>query len=226
MKYELHAAGKRGPETLLGELPDYPAALAAWEATQSGDRPAWSIVPIGRRDELESLGGVSAIVPGYDYGKSGRGGYIVDCGGGYTCPGFAYIGRQTRAVSDWLASEGAPLPAIAAAPDSPEFYAAYTATMAAGADFNRRTGKRCPADLIPEFIGREGESVEVVDCHGETRRFIIGKSGGWFPIHLEIESKRSSGGGGVTGAPFQSVRFIASARAAGRIAGQLEAGVA
>lgn len=69
-------------------------------------------------------------------------------------------------------------------------------------------GKRCDAELTPQLIGLEGKRVEVVDSYGERRRFKVGKSTGFVPIHLELASESSMGGGGVMGAPFQSVRVV------------------
>ncbi len=48
--------------------------------------------------------------------------------------------------------------------------------------------------MSPQLIGLEGWRVEVEDIYGEVRRFIVGKSTGWRPIHLEIKNRRSSGG--------------------------------
>jgi len=72
----------------------------------------------------------------------------------------------------------------------------------------KQTGKRLEAGLTPELKGLEGKRVEVVDCHGERRRFKVGKSTGVIPIHLELARADSMGGGGVTGTPFQSVKVI------------------
>jgi hypothetical protein len=52
------------------------------------------------------------------------------------------------------------------------------------------------SDLSPQLIGLEGWRVEAVTDYGETRRFIVGKSTGWKPIHLEVANRRSTGGGG------------------------------
>lgn len=46
----------------------------------------------------------------------------------------------------------------------------------------------------PQLVGLEGCRVEVVDRYGEKRRFWVGRSTGWKPIHLEIKTKRSAGG--------------------------------
>jgi hypothetical protein len=62
--------------------------------------------------------------------------------------------------------------------------------------------------LTPQLVGLEGWRVEVVDKWGEKRRFIVGRSTGWKPCHLEISRRTSLGGSAVMGAPFQSVRQL------------------
>jgi hypothetical protein len=58
-----------------------------------------------------------------------------------------------------------------------------------------RTGEKACYDLSPQLLGIEGHRVEVVDHEGEApRRFIVGKSTGWAPCHLEIKTTRSTGG--------------------------------
>lgn len=43
--------------------------------------------------------------------------------------------------------------------------------------------------------GLEGWRVKVEDeCGAPSRRFIVGKSTGWKPCHLEIKTRRSNGG--------------------------------
>jgi hypothetical protein len=68
--------------------------------------------------------------------------------------------------------------------------------------------QRCNVDLTPQLIGLEGMRVEVVDCYDTTKRFWVGKSDGFIPIHLEIAKRNSSGGIGVIGTPFKSVRVL------------------
>lgn len=48
--------------------------------------------------------------------------------------------------------------------------------------------------LTPQLNGLEGWRVAVVRKNGETCRFIVGKSAGWKPCHLEIRTTRSMGG--------------------------------
>ena len=67
------------------------------------------------------------------------------------------------------------------------------------------------SELSPQLEGLEGWRVEVVDKHGETRRFIVGRSTGWKPIHLEVKTRRSLGGGGAN-REYTSVRKIYFAR--------------
>jgi hypothetical protein len=53
---------------------------------------------------------------------------------------------------------------------------------------------RSDDNLSPQLRGLEGCRVEVVDKYGERRRFIVGRSTGWRPCHLEVKTARSFGG--------------------------------
>ena len=48
--------------------------------------------------------------------------------------------------------------------------------------------------LTPQLCGLEGWRVEVITEYDEKRRFIVGKSTGWKPCHLEVKTRRSMGG--------------------------------
>jgi hypothetical protein len=126
--------------------------------------------------------------------------------------GFDVAETSIILTLSWLADNRQALPAFTstghAGAGTPERFAQYRTTMAAGESFNARTGARSPANLTPQLNGLEGKRVEVVDREGERRRFIVGKSTGWAPCHLEIERRNSGGGGAVWGAPFQSVTVI------------------
>lgn len=223
MRFEIHAAGALpGPATLLATRDTFAEAAEAFAIGQEGDeaRRPWAIIPSGTPEELGELGALYSIAPRY-----GRGGcYVIRAGDGVSTLGFDYAEKRTAAVLDWLAAEAGPhafaeflarkglpyeagLPAECQ-PGTPAAFVRYRAAMAAGADLNARTGKRCPAELCPQLIGKEGKRVEIVDCYGERRRFIVGRSTGWAPCHLEIARRNSHGGPAVTGAPFQSVRVI------------------
>ena len=130
---------------------------------------------------------------------------------GYSCLGFDVAQRRINAVSAWLAENGSSLRHASYEHGTLEQYAAYQAAMSQGADFAAKTGKRCNADLVPAFIGREGERVECT-MYGERVRFYIGKSTGWYPSHLEIKRRNSSGGGSVCASSVSNVRFLGEHR--------------
>jgi len=136
--------------------------------------------------------------------------YVIPDSSGYSCLGFDVLIARYNAIGEWLRGEG--LQQDDLPPDARGTMRAYTAYRTlldrAGA-YCQRNKLRCPAELTPQLTGLEGKRVEVVDRNGERRRFIVGKSMGWLPIHLEIARRNSSGGPAVTGAPFQSVRIVA-----------------
>jgi hypothetical protein len=61
--------------------------------------------------------------------------------------------------------------------------------------------------LHAPFIGLEGCRVEVSERSGYKRRFIIGRSTGWKPCHLEI-ARRNSSGGGALYVDFDSFKIV------------------
>lgn len=74
------------------------------------------------------------------------------------------------------------------------------------------TGEKAVADLSPQLVGLEGHRVEVCDEPGdEPRRFIVGKSMGWLPVHLEI-SRTSARGGPPARPEYASVRDLGRVR--------------
>jgi hypothetical protein len=128
--------------------------------------------------------------------------YVLRCGKGYTCLGFDYARKQTASVAAWL---GRPELAPASPAGTPDAYAEYEAAMAAGAEHNRATGERCNANLTPELVGLEGKRVAVYG--NRPRRFIVGKSSGWMPCHLEIARRNCYGGQAVIH-DFVSARVV------------------
>lgn len=75
-----------------------------------------------------------------------------------------------------------------------------------------QTGERAVYELSPQLIGLEGWRVEVVDTEGDKpRRFIVGKSTGWAPCHLEI-SRRNAHGGPAARREYRHVRQIEKVR--------------
>lgn len=63
------------------------------------------------------------------------------------------------------------------------------------------------SDLTPQLVGLEHCRVKVVDMDGEVRRFNVGRSTGWCPIHLELHNSRSRGGDPAA-KQYQSVTII------------------
>ena len=66
--------------------------------------------------------------------------------------------------------------------------------------------------LTAQLVGLEGWRVEVVDRDGAKRRFIVGKSTGWRPCHLELLTRRSLGGDSADPRGYSSVRRIEQVR--------------
>ena len=119
--------------------------------------------------------------------------YVLKCGTGYSCLGFEVAERKRAAVAAWL-GDSTP---CAYMPGTAEHYAEYEHLMQQGALRSRMTGTRCNAELTPQLIGLEGRRVEVTTPSGDKSRFIVGRSTGWMPCHLEIKRRDSTGGGGV-----------------------------
>ena len=194
MQFQVYTAGTNETRKLLGQFADYDSAHAlfashAAQLLRPEDGGPWAIVPVGNRDELSTVGNLESINPRYSGGC-----YILNAGGGVSCLGFAVAERKRLAVCDWLAAMGQAAPAMQSAPGTPAAFAGYLAAMDAGREYHAKTGNRCPAELTPELVGLEGRRVKVTRDDGGTHSFIVGKSTGWLPCHLEIESERARGG--------------------------------
>jgi hypothetical protein len=128
--------------------------------------------------------------------------YVIPCGNYFGCLGFDVAERKAKVVADW-----ANLEAPKEEKGTVAAYEEYERIMQAGAEFAEQTGKRCEAELNMQLVGLEGERIEVVTEYGEKRRFIVGKSTGWLPCHLEIKRIDSTGGPAVEDR-YKSVRTI------------------
>lgn len=134
--------------------------------------------------------------------------YVMDIGHGYTCLGFTVCQNWTRDIARELKQcdlEPTAFGSLAA-------YAEYERAVEAARSLNLRTGYRLRCHLTPQLMGLEHRRVEVIDCHGERRQFVVGRSTGIIPIHLALSSERARWGDPVTGAPFISVRPITRTR--------------
>ncbi len=65
--------------------------------------------------------------------------------------------------------------------------------------------------LSGQLVGLEGWRIKVVTTYGETRRFIVGRSTGWRPCHIEI-SRRNAFGGPSADREYASVSKLYKAR--------------
>ena len=129
--------------------------------------------------------------------------YVITEGhGGYSCLGFNVAQERMARLA---AEMGETLPTLELGTEA--HYLAYTALHNKAA----ATGKRFECELSPQLKGLEGYRVEVVTDYGERRRFIVGKSTGWMPCHLEI-SRRNAHSGGAAEPHYQSVRTLYKAR--------------
>lgn len=141
--------------------------------------------------------------------------YVIKQDGGFSCIGFNVADRRLWAAREFAARELlktakrlAPMVCPAPVIGSVDHFTEYQTAMDAACYVSSITNGRCEIELTPQLIGLEGRRVEVIDQHGDKRRFNVGKSTGWMPCHLELHNSRSIGGESVYGAPFQSVRVI------------------
>ena len=139
--------------------------------------------------------------PGYAGGV-----YVLNHGKFITCLGFDVALKKAAALAVELNS-----PELS--PDLTErgtmtAYDKYADLVDQARQKNLTSGWRSRVDLTADLIGLEGKRVEVIDCYGDRRRFIVGRSTGWIPCHLEIKTRRSTGGEAVWGTPFRSVSTV------------------
>lgn len=68
------------------------------------------------------------------------------------------------------------------------------------------------SDLTPQLVGLEGKRVEVEDIGDwHKHRFWVGRSTGWRPCHIEVKTRRSSGGCAAS-KQYRSVRVVAHSK--------------
>jgi hypothetical protein len=129
--------------------------------------------------------------------------YVIKSGNGFSCYGFDVLDEKIKKlcidlnIVNPIKRKG-----------TKKAYGFYNKLLFLVHKRFKETGKKSNIELIPEFIGNERRKVKVIDRYGETRTFIIGKSTGFIPCHLEIKRIDSSGGGSVYGYPFKSIVFL------------------
>lgn len=137
--------------------------------------------------------------------------YVIKTIHGYSCHGFD---RVEKLLSK-LAAEGHAPSTPPAPKGTTERYAQYQEAVEKARQHHVATGEKSRAELTPELIGYEGMRVEIThrwtpEHKPETKRFIVGKSTGWMPVHLEIANIRSTGGEAVAAGEILKVRVINS----------------
>jgi hypothetical protein len=138
--------------------------------------------------------------------------FCIPCGDGFSCLGFDVCIDRTSRLAAWLTSRASGRYAPIAERGTLESYAEYEHALGAARLYCQTRNWRCDVELSPQLTGYEGYRVEVVDSSGDKpRRFIVGKSTGWLPCHLEI-SRRSAHGGPAAMRHYASVRVLEHVR--------------
>jgi hypothetical protein len=108
--------------------------------------------------------------------------FVVKMGDIVTTYGFDYVQDRCERMALNLVLEGFVLPP--------------RGTRASFDMMNTLQGAlKLMCDLSMQLVGLESHRVEVIDHPGDpSRTFIVGRSSGWFPVHLEIKTTRSMGG--------------------------------
>ena len=130
--------------------------------------------------------------------------YVLKCGTGFTCLGFDVCDQRTKAICNELK-----LRFPNKRKGTKTHYETYIKMVQHVANLHKAIGFRSKSQLNPKLIGLEGKRIEC-NLHGVKTRFIVGKSTGFIPCHLEIKTSRSSGGGSITSDPkeIHNIRVI------------------
>lgn len=129
--------------------------------------------------------------------------FVIPTNGGFTCLGFDVAERRRRGVLAWLGKEAPEVERGTVAA-----YEAYLQAMRDGEAKFQATRMKCDLDLSPALKGLEGKRVEVTTPDGEKSRFWVSRSGGWMPCHIEIKSRRATGGCAVYVPEGSTVRVV------------------
>lgn len=130
--------------------------------------------------------------------------YVIPCGNGYSCYGFDILKNKLNLLATEYNKENL----IVKRAGTKKAYKNYLNILKIAEKRFEVENYRSKSQLIKEFIGKEGKRVEVITDYGETKRFIIGKSTGFIPCHLELKQRNSSGGSSVMGYPFKRITFL------------------
>ena len=129
--------------------------------------------------------------------------YVLPCGKGFSCLGFDVAEKKRVVYMQWL---GLPVQSVEIGTD--HAYAEYLRALELVRIRCNSPGVRCTVELVPELVRYERRRVEITYPDGQKTRFIVGVSTGFIPIHLEIKTRRSSGGGQVYFPEGSTVRLV------------------
>lgn len=148
-----------------------------------------------------------------DYFGPGNGVFVIANDGGYGTLGFdVTMDRIERYALNLYMDEGKAAELVASVERGTiESYELARELQSELIEVCEARGEKPVADLSPQLVGLEGNRVEVEDVDGERRRFIVGKSTGPLPIHLEIARRDSTGGIGAR-REYKSVRVLERVR--------------
>jgi len=119
---------------------------------------------------------------------------VLHCsGGGFSCYGFDVLDRKYADLWHEIRGIGAPTDApnpSTLTTGTVETFDAWQRLKADAFAHHQRMRYRFTCELCPQLLNLEGTRVEVLDPFEDSkpRRFRVGRSTGWMPCHLEIES--------------------------------------
>lgn len=134
--------------------------------------------------------------------------FVIPCGEGFTCLGFDVCQNRIVGIENELSKLTGQIFNELPPKDTIESYNRYDEAIKLARAYHLKTGYRFTCELHPLLIGKEGKRVEVTDKAGNKRRFIVGKSTGFIPCHLEIKTIHSNGGESVLN-DFNTVKVFA-----------------
>jgi len=133
--------------------------------------------------------------------------FVIQQDYGYSCLGFDVCYDRASALAKELKHTFPGRPE-----DNSEglmnFYVYYQELVEIARQKHLKTGWKSKSQLTKQLIGLEGRVVRVVDTYGDERVFIVGRSSGFIPCHLEIETSEDDGGSCAYGTPFKKVQVI------------------
>jgi hypothetical protein len=129
--------------------------------------------------------------------------YVIPSNGGYSCYGFQVLYDKVNRLAEEYGKPNLKVVKVG----TMRVYKNYSSLIGVATREFKRSGYRSKSDLIPQFIGREGERVEVIDNDGKRRYFTIGKSMGVIPCHLELKRKGGLNGEAISIGTFKKISF-------------------